>query len=86
MRWYSPVQVRGAFTPTVIVDRGDNLWRISQRIVGDGRRYPELAEANAGSIADPDLIYPGHALQSPWSMPFRIVVEAVKESANSVSN
>ncbi|RWO88583.1 zinc dependent phospholipase C family protein [Mesorhizobium sp.] len=77
----TPVQMGGEFTPMVIVDRGDNLWRISQRIVGDGRRYPELVQANAGEIADSDLIYPGQVLQSPWSMPFAIMVEAVKESA-----
>jgi hypothetical protein len=78
------VQMDVAYVPTVIVARGDNLWRISQRIVGDGRRYPELVAANDEAIANPNLIYPGQVLQSPWSMPYAISLSAVPQLSSEL--
>ncbi|WP_299742557.1 zinc dependent phospholipase C family protein [uncultured Tateyamaria sp.] len=46
--------------------RGDNLWKLTKALVGDGRRYPELVEANIDAIDDPDLIYPGQIFTVPW--------------------
>ncbi len=66
------------YAPTVIVEHGDNLWRISQRIIGDGRRYPELVAKNQDKIANPNLIYPGQVLHAPWIMPYSISLSAAK--------
>ena len=44
-------------TRTHVVVRGDTLWDIAKKHVGDPYRYPELAEFS--NIRNPDLIYPG---------------------------
>ncbi|WP_422024294.1 LysM peptidoglycan-binding domain-containing protein [Roseibium sp.] len=51
--------------PVVIIRRGDNLWRISRRLYGDGIRYTTIYQANKGQIRDPDLIYPGQVFLTP---------------------
>ena len=64
-------QVAGAGTVvipninTAIVSRGDNLWRISQRIYGKGLRYTVIYGANQEQIRNPDLIYPGQVFVLP---------------------
>src|SRR5690606_11147274 len=35
-----------AATVDYIVKRGDSLWRIAERLLGDGTRYPEIAALN----------------------------------------
>jgi len=50
---------------TAIVSRGDNLWRISQRIYGSGYRYTVIYGANQDQIRNPDLIYPGQVFVLP---------------------
>ncbi len=50
---------------TAIVSRGDNLWRISQRIYGKGYRYTEIYGANQQQIRNPHLIYPGQVFVLP---------------------
>ncbi|UVF18162.1 LysM peptidoglycan-binding domain-containing protein [Microvirga terrae] len=50
---------------TTIVSRGDNLWRISQRIYGKGLRYTVIYGANQEQIRNPDLIYPGQVFVLP---------------------
>ncbi|MBE6910290.1 MAG: DUF3089 domain-containing protein [Ruminococcaceae bacterium] len=47
------------------VVKGDCLWRITQRYVGTGVRWPELYELNRGQIRDPDLIYPDQVFEIP---------------------
>ncbi|MDF3073998.1 MAG: uncharacterized protein K0S54_1665 [Alphaproteobacteria bacterium] len=44
---------------------GNNLWRIAQRIYGEGVRYTVIYQANRGLIKDPDLIYPGQVFVLP---------------------
>ncbi len=51
--------------PNVIIRRGDNLWRISQRLYGKGVRYTTIYQANRDQIRDPDLIYPGQIFITP---------------------
>jgi len=46
-----------------IVHSGDSLWKISEKLWGDGNFYTKLADANRGILANPDLIYPGMALE-----------------------
>ena len=50
---------------TAIVTRGDNLWRISHRIYGDGLRYTVIYGGNQDQIRDPNLIYPGQSFVLP---------------------
>ncbi|MET0527111.1 MAG: LysM peptidoglycan-binding domain-containing protein [Microvirga sp.] len=50
---------------TAIVSRGDNLWRISQRIYGQGVRYTVIYGANQDQIRNPNLIYPGQVFVLP---------------------
>ncbi|MGO4526391.1 LysM peptidoglycan-binding domain-containing protein [Microvirga sp. 2MCAF35] len=50
---------------TTIVSRGDNLWRISQRIYGQGLRYTVIYGANQEQIRNPNLIYPGQVFVLP---------------------
>ncbi|MEP0233184.1 LysM peptidoglycan-binding domain-containing protein [Roseibium sp.] len=51
--------------PNVIIRKGDNLWRISRRLYGDGVRYTTIYQANKKQIRDPDLIYPGQVFLTP---------------------
>jgi nucleoid-associated protein YgaU len=44
-------------TRTHVVVRGDTLWEIAKKYVGDPFRYPELTALS--DIRNPDLIYPG---------------------------
>ena len=48
---------------TYTVERGDNLWDIARRFLGDGRRYREIFELNRDQMERPDLIFPGLVLR-----------------------
>lgn len=50
---------------SVIIRRGDNLWRISRRMLGRGVRYTTIYEANRDQIKNPNLIFPGQVLEVP---------------------
>jgi nucleoid-associated protein YgaU len=50
---------------TSLVSRGENLWRISKRIYGSGRRYMVIYDANQQQIRNPNLIYPRQVLVLP---------------------
>ena len=56
-------QARESRTPTgtYTVRKGDCLWAIAKRELGDGTRYREIAEKNG--IADPSRIFPGQILK-----------------------
>ena len=47
------------------IKRGDNLWRISRRLYGEGRRYTVIYDANRNEITNPDLIFPGQVFVIP---------------------
>jgi hypothetical protein len=49
----------------VIIQPGNNLWRIAARVYGDGLRYTDIFQANADQIRNPDLIYPGQVFGLP---------------------
>ncbi|MCL2562419.1 MAG: LysM peptidoglycan-binding domain-containing protein [Oscillospiraceae bacterium] len=51
--------------PTHTVVRGDTLWGIARRHLGDGRRYREIFELNRDQIRNPNLIFPGQVLRLP---------------------
>ena len=50
---------------SVIIRKGDSLWRVSQRRYGAGVRYTTIFNANRDQIRDPDLIYPGQVFEIP---------------------
>lgn len=49
----------------VIVQPGNSLWRIARRVYGDGVRYTAIFDANAQTIRDPDMIFPGQVFDLP---------------------
>jgi nucleoid-associated protein YgaU len=49
----------------VIIQPGNNLWRIASKVYGDGLRYTEIFQANADQIRNADLIYPGQVFGLP---------------------
>jgi len=58
--------------PIYVVVRGDTLWDVAERHLGDPMRYPEIVELTHGHLqpdgrvlADPDWIYPGWELVLP---------------------
>jgi nucleoid-associated protein YgaU len=50
---------------SVIIRRGDNLWRISRRTYGEGMRYTTIYLANKDQIRNPDRIFPGQVFALP---------------------
>lgn len=47
------------------VQKGDCLWNIAKKMLGDGSRYTEIYELNREKIKDPNLIYPGQVFILP---------------------
>ncbi|MBQ7758451.1 LysM peptidoglycan-binding domain-containing protein [Anaerotignum sp.] len=46
---------------TYTVQKGDCLWNIAKKQLGDGTKYKEIAQKNG--ISNPNLIYPGQVLK-----------------------
>ena len=53
---------------SVIIRTGDNLWRVSRRILGRGIHYSTIYKANRQQIKDPELIFPGQIFKIPGKM------------------
>lgn len=53
----------------VVIQPGNNLWRISRVIYGRGIEYTVIYQANRDRIRDPDLIYPGQIFATPGVRP-----------------
>ena len=49
----------------VVVQPGNNLWRIASKAYGSGYEYTVIYRANVDQIRDPDLIYPGQVFTVP---------------------
>lgn len=47
------------------VEKGDTLWAISAKHLGNGANYMQIFEANRPMLSDPDKIYPGQVLRIP---------------------
>ena len=45
------------------VKKGDSLWNIAKKELGNGTKYKEIAKIN--NLANPNLIYPGQVLRLP---------------------
>lgn len=50
---------------TLTVQAGDSLWKIAQRIYGDGELYNRLIEANKAKLRNPNRIEPGLVIELP---------------------
>jgi nucleoid-associated protein YgaU len=50
---------------SVIIRRGDSLWRISKRIYGRGVRYSTIYLANKEKVRNPNRIWPGQVMMIP---------------------
>ena len=53
----------------VIVQPGENLWRIARHAYGSGIRYTVIYLANREQIRDPRRIYPGQVFATPGMTP-----------------
>jgi len=49
------------------VVKGDTLYDIAGKTLGDVNRWPEIYNLNKDKIENPDLIYPGQVLKLPAS-------------------
>ena len=49
----------------MVIQPGNNLWRISRVLYGKGDKYTVLYQANKDQIRNPDLIYPGQIFKTP---------------------
>ncbi len=53
----------------VVVQPGQNLWRLARRAYGTGIRYTVIFMANRDQIRDERLIYPGQVFTMPGAIP-----------------
>jgi len=49
----------------LVVQPGQNLWRIARQTYGQGTRFTVIYAANREQIRDPHRIYPGQVFQLP---------------------
>jgi nucleoid-associated protein YgaU len=49
----------------IVIQPGNNLWRISRVLYGDGKKFTMLYEANKDQIRNPNRIYPGQVFRTP---------------------
>ncbi|MEM9715435.1 MAG: peptidoglycan-binding protein LysM [Pseudomonadota bacterium] len=47
------------------VEKGDTLWAIAEKTMGNGTKYEAIFEANKPMLTHPDKIYPGQVLRIP---------------------
>jgi len=50
---------------TYTVVSGDTLWKIAERMYGNGSQYMKIYEANTDILEHPDRIFPGQKLEIP---------------------
>ena len=53
----------------VVIQPGNNLWKLSRVIYGRGVNYAVIYDANKDQIRNPDLIYPGQIFAIPDAEP-----------------
>lgn len=60
-----PDKTAPAAPTQVIIQPGNNLWKLSRQIYGRGVMYTVIYEANKDQIRKPELIYPGQIFLTP---------------------
>lgn len=60
-----PQKKEPATASTYTVQAGDSLWKISQKLYGDGNQWRRIYEANKDTIKNPDVIHPGQTFTIP---------------------
>jgi DNA-binding SARP family transcriptional activator/nucleoid-associated protein YgaU len=78
---------------TVTVERHDSYWAIAERALGDGYRWREVRDLNAGRtmntghVVQPEseLVLPGWELELPNGANARVLAEMVSESPSTTS-
>jgi nucleoid-associated protein YgaU len=58
-------ELASAAPTQVIIQPGNNLWKLSRQIYGKGIMYTVIYEANKDQIRKPSLIYPGQIFLTP---------------------
>ena len=61
----TPVVKKAAAVRTHRIVRGDTLWDISRRYLGNPLRWPEIYRLNAKIVRNPHWIYPGQIFRIP---------------------
>ncbi len=67
----SPVPSEGR----IVIQPGNNLWRISRVLYGTGSKFTMLYEANKDQIRNPNLIYPGQVFRTPEVAPRAEIID-----------
>ena len=52
-------------TATYVVIKGDSLWKIAKKLLGDGTQWKAIFEANSATVKDANRIYVGQTLNIP---------------------
>jgi nucleoid-associated protein YgaU len=61
-----PAAAETPVAPTqIVIQPGNNLWKLSRQIYGKGMMYTVIYEANKDQIRKPELIYPGQVFLTP---------------------
>ncbi|WP_460834030.1 LysM peptidoglycan-binding domain-containing protein [Nocardioides hungaricus] len=60
---WAPVEPTSTINYTV--KRGDSLWKIAERLLGDGTRFRDIFNLNTDALDRPDFITPGTVLKVP---------------------
>lgn len=64
--------------------KGDSLWSIAKKLLGDGAKFKEIQAANG---LDDTVIHPGMVLKIPHSKPSNDEIKrAFEEASNDVEN
>lgn len=50
---------------TYVVVKGDSLWKIAKKLLGDGAQWKAIFEANSATVKDANRIYVGQTLNIP---------------------
>ena len=61
----SPAPAAASSGRTHTVVKGDTLWALAGKYLGQATRWPEIYKANSGKIKDPHWIYPGQVFAIP---------------------
>lgn len=63
--WLPGLSTKHQATIDYTVKRGDSLWKIADRLLGDGARFREIFDLNRRVMDQPDFILPGMVLKVP---------------------